>query len=154
IWYNVSWLVRIAKFATVPAAKSCELRVRGTRGGAFRRKRVLLRLPVGAGMLRCIAVIIAAGAILSCGPLAAQPPDSGKKAPGSLGGAPARPAPDVRPPPVSPPPVIHPAVNVPAERAEQAVKDSIRSLDLQTELVTQEPDNSNPNSRPIRMWPI
>lgn len=108
-------------------------------------------------MLRRIAVIIAAATILSCGPLAAQAPESGKRAPGSLGGSirvapggqsrPAGPAPTVqRAPNVQPPPAVSP------ERAEQAVKDSIRSLDLQTALVTQEADKPKP--RPVRISPI
>ncbi len=100
-------------------------------------------------MRRRIAVIIAA-ALMSCGPLAAQAPDSGKRAPGSIAppgvrGVPVEPIrPDSRPPPS-----VQPAPSVAPERIEQAVKDSIRSLDLQTELVTNED-----NSRPIRLSPI
>lgn len=89
-------------------------------------------------MLRRIAVIIAA-AILSCGPLAAQAPGAGKRAPGSE--PPARTAALETTAPVDRAPAVQ------RERVEQAAKDSIRSLDLQTELVID-------NSKPLRMSPL
>ncbi len=102
-------------------------------------------------MRRGIAVIIAAAALMSCGPLAAQSPDMGKRAPGSIV------PPGMRIVPVQP---IRPdnraatsmprPPSVPPERIEQAAKDSIHSLDLQTELVTQD-DNRN---SPTRISPI
>jgi hypothetical protein len=103
-------------------------------------------------MRRRIAVIIAALAIAWPGPLAAQAPDSGKKAPGGIGQAPASP-PRTAPappanrtettPPVPRPPPVQPDV------VAQAAKDSIRSLDLQTELTAPET-----NSPPMRVVPI
>jgi hypothetical protein len=78
-------------------------------------------------MLRRIAVI-AAAALLGCGPLAAQAPGAGKGAPG--GGTP--PAVTAALETTNP---VDRAPAVQRERVERAVKDSIRSLDLQTELV-------------------
>ena len=119
-------------------------------------------------MRRRIAVIIAAAAIAWSGPLAAQAPDSGERAPLGRSETPAAPTPGVGPglriapttrpaptarsapvettPPVSRPPAVQ------AEVVEQAVKDSIRSLDLQTELVAPETDKTQ--SRPARLAPI
>jgi hypothetical protein len=89
-------------------------------------------------MLRRIAVMIAA-AILCCGPLAAQAPGAGKGAPG--GETPARTAALETTTPVDRAP------GVPRAAVEQAAKDSIRSLDLQTELVID-------TSKPIRLSPL
>ena len=111
-------------------------------------------------MRRRIAVIIAALALAWPGPLAAQSPDSGKKAPGGFGPAPAAPpsrpapaAPPSRPAPVpprascsAPPPSL-----VKADLVEKAVKDSIQALGLQTEL---NPTEKEESSRPIRVAPI
>jgi hypothetical protein len=99
-------------------------------------------------MRRRIAVIIAALAIAWSVPLAAQAPDSGKKAPGQT---PAAPMPRTAPAPstnrTEPTPAVAHAPDVPADLVETAAKDSIRSLDLQTELKTDD-------SQPIRMTPI
>ena len=89
-------------------------------------------------MLRRIAVIIAA-ALLWCGPLAAQVPGAGKGTPG--GETPARTAALETTNPVDRAPAVQ------RERVERAVKDSIRSLDLQTELAID-------TSKPFRMSPI
>jgi uncharacterized protein DUF4129 len=89
-------------------------------------------------MLRRIAVIIAA-AILWCGPLAAQAPGAGKAAAG--GETPARTAALETTAPVDREPGVQ------RDRVEQAAKDSIRSLDLQTELVID-------NSKPFRLSPL
>jgi hypothetical protein len=103
-------------------------------------------------MRRRIAVIIAALAIAWSGPLAAQAPDSGKKAPGGF-----IPAPSPRNPAATfpsrtepPRPPVARAPNVPAELVENAAKDSIRSLDLQTALDAPETDTA----RPTRVTPI
>lgn len=112
--------------------------------------------------MRRIAVIIAAAAIAWSGPLAAQAPDSGKRAPAGRseipGGPTSQTAPVPRPapePPTAPveraPPISRPPA-VQAELVEKAAKDSIRSLDLQTELVAPEADK--PDSQPIRVTPI
>jgi hypothetical protein len=94
-------------------------------------------------MLLRIAVIAAAVAILSCGPLAAQAPDQGERGAVGRSEAPATPtAPLDRVPPDS-----RRAPSVQPELVEKAAKDSIRSLDLQTEL-------SVDDSRPIRWSPI
>ncbi len=89
-------------------------------------------------MLRRIAVVIAA-AILWCGPLAAQGSGAGKAAPG--GAPPARIAALETTAPVDRAP------GVPRERVEAAAKDSIRSLDLQTELAIDK-------SKPFRLSPV
>ena len=96
-------------------------------------------------MRRRVAVIIAAAAIAWPGALAAQGPDSGKRAPGSIGQTPGAPTnrtettrPVIRPPSVQP------------ELVEKAAKDSIRSLGLQTDLNATEKDDS----RPMRVAPI
>jgi hypothetical protein len=89
-------------------------------------------------MLRRIAVIIAA-AILWCGPLAAQAPGAGKGTPGSA--TPARTAALETTAPVDRAPGLQ------RERVEQAAKDSIRSLDLQTELAID-------NSKPFQLSPV
>jgi len=89
-------------------------------------------------MLRRIAVIIAA-ALLWCGPAAAQVPGTGKSAPDS--GTPARTAALETTTPVDRAPAVQ------RERAEQAAKDSIRSLDLQTDLTLD-------TSKPFRLSPI
>jgi hypothetical protein len=89
-------------------------------------------------MLRRIAVIIAA-TILWCGPLAAQAPGAGKRAAGSE--TPARTAALETTTPVDRAP------GVPREQVEQAAKDSIRSLDLQTQLVIDK-------SKPFRLSPF
>jgi hypothetical protein len=89
-------------------------------------------------MLRRIAVIIAA-AILWGGPLAAQAPGAGKGAPGSE--TPARTAALETTAPADR------GASVPRERVEQAAKDSIRSLDLQTELTIDK-------SKPFRLSPV
>jgi hypothetical protein len=112
--------------------------------------------------MRRIAVIIAAAAIAWPGPLAGQAPDSGEKVPAGRsetpGGPTSRPAPTprtapepptvpaVRAAPVSRPPAVQ------AELVEKAVKDSIRSLDLQTELGAPEADK--PESQPTGFTPI
>jgi hypothetical protein len=83
-------------------------------------------------MLRHVAVIIAA-ALLWCGPLVAQAADSGGKAP--AGQTPARTAALESTAPVEQGPALQ------RERVEKAATDSIRSLDLQTELVI---DDSQP----------
>jgi hypothetical protein len=71
-------------------------------------------------MLRRIAVILAAAAILSSGPLCAQAPDHVEKAPA---GSSVAPAPRAAPP------------RARTEPAERAARDSIRPLGPQTELV-------------------
>src|SRR5882672_5873101 len=86
-------------------------------------------------MLRRIAVIIAA-TLLWCAPLAAQAPDSGKRAPGSSSEAPVRTAPVESAPPATR------AASVPPERVEQAAKDSVRALDLQTQLLIDNPQTT------------
>ncbi len=89
-------------------------------------------------MLRRIAVIIAA-AILWCRPLAAQVPDAGNGTPRGetpVGFAALEPT-------MSP----DRASGVPRERVEQAAKDSIRALDLQTQLVID-------TSKPLRLTPM
>lgn len=119
-------------------------------------------------MRRRIAVIIAAFAIAWPGPLAAQAPDSGKKAPGGFGPVPTTPGPRTAPPgrTDTPPPRTAPAPspskteappvprtpppNVPTEIVEKAAKDSIRSLDLQTTLDAPDTDKS----QPTRVVPI
>jgi hypothetical protein len=119
-------------------------------------------------MRRRIAVIIAALAMAWPGPLAAQAPDSGKKAPGGFTPPPAAPWPRAAPAPPAapapraapapsatrtepaPPPVVRPAA-VPPDVVEKAVKDSIKSLDLQTSLGS--PDTT-PDSPPVRVAPI
>jgi hypothetical protein len=122
-------------------------------------------------MRRRIAVIIAALAIAWPAPLAAQgAPDSGKKAPGGFGPAPTAPSPRTAPSPSpgrteTPPPRTAPspspsraeparpvphAPDVPRDLVENAAKDSIRSLDLQTTLDA--PDT--PDSKPMRVTPI
>jgi hypothetical protein len=83
-------------------------------------------------MLRRIAVIFAA-TILWCGPLAAQASDSGGRASGSET--------SVRTAALEGTMPIDRGPGVQRERVEQAAKDSIRSLDLQTQLVI---DNSQP----------
>jgi Domain of unknown function (DUF4129) len=94
-------------------------------------------------MLRRIAVLFAAAAILSCGPLAAQAPDQGER--GAVGRSE---TPGPRTAPVDrAPPDTRPAPSVQPELVEKAAKDSIRSLDLQTRLVTDD-------SQPIRLAPI
>ena len=102
-------------------------------------------------MRRRIAVIIAAFAIAWPGPLAAQAPDSGKKAPGGFVPAPAQraaPAPSTSRPEPAPP--FARAPNVPAELVQNAAKDSIRTLDLQTTLDAPETNTS----QPTRLTPI
>jgi hypothetical protein len=89
-------------------------------------------------MLRRIAVIIAA-ALLCGGPLAAQAPGAGKRAAG--GETPARTAALETTAPADRAP------GVDRNRVEQAAKDSIRSLDLQTELAID-------NSKPFRLSPL
>jgi len=89
-------------------------------------------------MLRRIAVIVAA-ALLWCGPLAAQVPGAGKGAGGVE--PPARTAALETAKPVDRAPAV------PRERVEQAAKDSIRSLDLQTELTID-------TSKPVQRSPI
>jgi hypothetical protein len=89
-------------------------------------------------MLRRIAVIIAA-AILWCGPLAAQGTGAGKGTPGS-----ATPATTAALETTAP---VDRAPSLQRERVEQAAKDSIRSLDLQTELAID-------NSKPLQLSPV
>jgi hypothetical protein len=103
-------------------------------------------------MLRRIAVILAA-ATLSCVPLAAQAPDRGEQVPSGRSDTPAvrTETPVTRTAPAVPvPPESHPAPTVQPELVESAVKDSIRSLDLQTELVREE----RKDDAPARMRPI
>ena len=87
-------------------------------------------------MLRRIVVTVAA-AMLWCGPLAAQAP--GKGAPCS--------EPSARMAALETTTPVDRAPAVQRERVEQAAKDSIRSLDLQTELVID-------NSKPFRLTPL
>src|SRR6185369_10776117 len=122
---------------------SCRPRIwysdrRQGRGAVSARTQVHFRLPVGARMLRRIAVIIAA-ALLWCGLLAAHAAGTGKSPPG--GGTPARTAALETTTPVDRAPAVQ------RERAEQAAKDSIRSLDLQTDLTLD-------TSKPFRVSPI
>ena len=88
-------------------------------------------------MLRRIAVIIAVATILWGGPLAAQARDFGNRA--TAGETSVRTAALESTGPVDRGP------GVARERAEQAAKDSIRSLDLQTQLVI---DNTRPLQLP------
>jgi hypothetical protein len=84
-------------------------------------------------MLRRIAVIFAAAAILSSGPLCAQAPDHVEKAPASDS---ERPPARAAPPPARAEPVERAArdtLGLQTELVEKASKDSVRSLDLQTE---------------------
>ena len=87
-------------------------------------------------MLRRIAVIFAAAAILSSGPLCAQAPDHVEKAPA---GSTVAPAARAAPPPARSEPVERAtrdsirSLGLQTELIEKASKDSIRSLDLQTE---------------------
>ena len=88
-------------------------------------------------MLRRIAVIFAAAAILTSGPLRAQAPDHVEKAPA---GSTVAPAARAAPPPTRSEPVERAtrdsirSLGLQTELIEKASKDSIRSLDLQTEL--------------------
>jgi hypothetical protein len=112
-------------------------------------------------MRRRIAVIIAAAAIAWSAPLAAQAPDAGERVPAGRsetpGGPTSRPAPVPR---TTPAPQAAPAETTPvtrpppvqAELVEKAAKDSIRSLDLQTELGA--PEVNKPESQPTRLTPI
>jgi hypothetical protein len=127
-------------------------------------------------MRRRIAVIMAAAAIAWSGPLGAQAPDSGERAPVGRSQTPAAPTPGVAPriapaPRPAPTPQTGPRTTpapqtapveatapvtrppaVQAELVEKSVKDSIRSLDLQTELNA--PETDKPDTRPTRIAPI
>jgi hypothetical protein len=117
-------------------------------------------------MRRRIAVIIAAAALAWSGLLAAQGPETGKR-PAGRSETPAAPRPGTGPSPQIAPtqraapaqraaPVVTTPVSRPppvqAELVEKAAKDSIRSLDLQTELTAPEADK--PSSHPINISPI
>ena len=92
-------------------------------------------------MRRCIAVLVAALALASSASLRAQAPDSGPSASGnSSGHLPAQSRPVV-PPSVA----VRQPLRVPVERIDQAAKDSIHALDLQTEF----PRRSEPVRIPI-----
>jgi len=102
-------------------------------------------------MRRRIAVmaVMIAAAVLWSSPLAAQAPGSrgpiGRESPAARS-APTAPAPPAPPINRVAPPSVQP------ERAEQAAKDSIRSLDLQTRLVMERTPEDR--SQPMRVTPI
>ena len=113
-------------------------------------------------MRRIAVIIIAAAALAWSAPLAAQAPDSGERAPVGRSETPGGPtsrsaptprtAPEPRTVPVERAPPVSRPPTVQAELVEKAVKDSIRSLDLQTELVA--PETDKPDSQPTRLTPI
>jgi hypothetical protein len=109
---------------------------------------------VGAGTRRCIAVLVAAVALASSAPLRAQAPEDTPPSTASRAGDAAAPSRSAPPGPAATRPNILPSIPVPrppvapTERIDQATKESIRALDLQTDF----PRQSEPTRIPLPQW--
>jgi len=106
-------------------------------------------------MRRCIAVLVAAVALASSMPLRAQALEDTPPGAGSPGQPTTQSRPDASPstgarPSVPPPSSAVRPLRVPIERIDQATKDSIRVLDLQTDF----PRRIEPTRIPLPQWII